>query len=198
VIGQEIFDHCILFINGHMADIKVHWAVLADVPGLVTLVAWLWGHVECLGLINWCEEARWECAQRGRHCCQGCGCQCMRSKEGDGGSRWCWLGGWSCDRTSRGVVKHLVCQSVKVKPLCSLEPALEIIVLWSISARRSDIVLGGGMKTSVKLQDDCDVVHIARECNKLPELIGVCVNVSPPLEVVVKFEHHQSGGHLIL
>jgi hypothetical protein len=114
---------------------------------------------------QWYREARWECVQRGRHCCRGCGHRDVRSKEAKWRVRWCWVGGKSCSQTSGSIVESFICKAVEVEPLHSLEPTLEVIVLRSIGARLSDFVLGNGVKTSVKLQDDCNGIHIARECD---------------------------------
>jgi hypothetical protein len=57
------------------------------------------------------------------------------------------LGRWpKLRRTSGSIVESFVCKAVEVKPSCSLEPTLEVIVLQLISARLSDFVLGGGVR----------------------------------------------------
>jgi hypothetical protein len=61
------------------------------------------------------------------------------------------VGGCYCGRSSRGVVRSLVGQSIEVEPLCGLKPTLEIVVLRSICARLCDFVLSGGVEASVKL-----------------------------------------------
>jgi hypothetical protein len=95
-------------------------------------------------------------------------------------------------------VKGLIGQSIKIKPSCSLKPTLEIVVPWLICARLCDFVLSGGVETSEKPQDNCNGVHIARECNELSKLISVDINVLLLLEVLAGFEGHKHGGCLIL
>jgi hypothetical protein len=81
--------------------------------------------------------------------------------------------------------------------MCGLKPALEIIVLWSICARLCNFVLHSGLETLVKLENYC-YGGVAKECDKLSKLISVHVDVSLPLEVPVRFEGYECGGHLIL
>jgi hypothetical protein len=67
-----------------------------------------------------------------------------------------------------------------------------------ISARLRNSVLSGGLQTSVKLQDNCDGVHVTRECNELAKLVSVRIDISLPLEVLVRFRGHEHSCHLCL
>jgi hypothetical protein len=82
----------------------------------------------------------------------------IKAFDGKGRLRWCWVGGQGCSRTSGSVLE---CFIWKLRlNLCSLEPTLEVIVLQLIGARLGNLILGGGAKALVKLQDDCNGIHV--------------------------------------
>jgi hypothetical protein len=72
------------------------------------------------------------------------------SEEGEGGLGWVGGGGrrgW----VSQCVAECLIGESIEIKSMCGLKPALEIVVLWLICARLHDFVLSRGLETLEKL-----------------------------------------------
>jgi hypothetical protein len=74
---------------------------------------------------------------------------------------------------------------IEIEPACGLGPCIKVVVSKSIYARLCDSVLSGCIKSLVEFEYNCDGIGIPREVNEVPELIDVCLDVSPALEILL-------------
>jgi hypothetical protein len=97
-------------------------------------------------------------------------------------SRWC-LGGQSCDRTSRSVVKCPICQSIEIESMNHVLKSLSLgqsmpdamiqswVVMLSPQQNLSTIVMGSAYP----------------EVDKVLELINICIDIFPSLKIPLRF-----------
>jgi hypothetical protein len=87
--------------------------------------------------------------------------------------------------------------AVLVETSCSgISPVREVI-FQVIPARFCDLVLEGGVKTVLELQDNCKGIWVPQEVDKVLKFINIGVNCSLALEIAVRLEAHKGMGRLI-
>jgi hypothetical protein len=73
VVGHDLLDELVLFIQCHMADIMIEVAFSTSVTSLATAIAGLRDGLEGLSAVDVHWNTRGECMRRGMHCCRGRG-----------------------------------------------------------------------------------------------------------------------------
>jgi hypothetical protein len=100
-----------------MADVMTKVAFSADVTSLATAVGGLHEGFESPSAVDVHRDARGKCAQRGVHCCRGCGSGgvCVEEREWSAqGSSVSWQGYGMSRGVSRGKMEGLICEAVEV------------------------------------------------------------------------------------